>query len=77
LRRRVDAAGFAREPDVFDTILPPRSRLRASLALPPTRIPIDHFTVDGSGKIARTVVYLRPGPIEELASATEPTSSTP
>ncbi len=37
---------------------------------------IDHFTVDGSGKIARMVVYLRPGAIEELVSATKPNSAT-
>jgi hypothetical protein len=37
---------------------------------------IDHFTVDGSGKIARMVVYLRPGVIEDLVSATKPNLST-
>jgi hypothetical protein len=42
---------------------------------------IHHFTVDGSGKIARMVVYLRSGGIEDPVSATNPnyprTSSRP
>ncbi len=37
---------------------------------------IDHFTVDGSGKIVRMVIYLRPGVIEDLVSATKPNLST-
>jgi len=37
---------------------------------------IDHFTVDALGKIARLVVYLRPGNLEDLVSATKPNLST-
>jgi hypothetical protein len=37
---------------------------------------IDHFTVDGSGKITRMVVYLRPAAMKDLAAATKPSASS-
>ncbi len=57
LKPQVKAASFIQDGDNCLMELANQNKLSGKYSL----VAIDHFTVDGQGKIARFIVYLRPG----------------
>jgi predicted SnoaL-like aldol condensation-catalyzing enzyme len=57
LKPRVKPASFIQDGDNCIMELANRNKLSGKYSL----VAIDHFTIDGQGKISRFIVYLRPG----------------